>query len=49
MSSALGHVRNFIANHGREEDIGRLQHYIIERGSAENLQRKQARQSRNSK
>ena len=45
MSSALGHVRNFIAHHGREEEG--LQRYVIARGSAEDLQRKQDRQARN--
>ena len=48
MSSALGHVRNFIANHhGREEGESRLERYIIQRGSEEDGQRKRERRNRN--
>jgi hypothetical protein len=46
MSSAIGHVRNFIAEHGREEDGAAVERFVIQRGSPEAIRRKEAREAR---
>ena len=46
MSSAIGHVRNFIAEHGREEDGVAVERFVIRRGSLEAIRSKEAREAR---
>ena len=50
MSSALGHVRNFVANQSQNGDAESanlaIQRFVVRKGSEEETRRKEARRNR---